>query len=58
MAARLLDLARDPERGAPWRAGPRSRRQFSARRMTDELAGLYSECVARPRAAWITTVAR
>jgi glycosyltransferase involved in cell wall biosynthesis len=52
LAARLLELARDPVRARAM--GERAREQaeeFSARRMTDQLAALYTECVARRGAA-------
>jgi glycosyltransferase involved in cell wall biosynthesis len=48
LAARLLDLARSPEQAREM-GGRASERveEFSARRMVDQLAELYAECVAR-----------
>jgi glycosyltransferase involved in cell wall biosynthesis len=52
MAARLLELARDPgRRAAMGRRGLELVEEFSARRMVDRLQGLYADLVARRAAA-------
>jgi len=59
LAARLLELARSPERASAFgrRASERVE-EFSARRMADALAALYEECVARREAASAAEPAR
>jgi glycosyltransferase involved in cell wall biosynthesis len=48
LASRLLDLAQHPERASAMGARARERvEEFSVRRMVDQLAALYAECVSR-----------